>query len=74
MATCERLLAQLSLQAHFSSLALGFAQWSRKALQASSRLVCQNWPHLRQLNGRTMRLCAILRTPDPSTLAWSGVC
>lgn len=24
--------------------------------------------------GRTIRLCAILRTPDPSTLVWSGVC
>lgn len=42
MATCERLPVQLSLQAHFPSLALGFAQWSRKALQAFSRLVCQN--------------------------------
>lgn len=31
-------------------------------------------PHSRQLNGRTMRLCAILRTPDPSTLARSVVC
>lgn len=62
--------AQLCFQTRASSLAFRFAH-SSKAWKRF--LACLNDP-IRGNRVDTIRLCAILRTPDPSTLAWSAVC